>query len=246
MVRHRGERPRRRGGRGRSGRSGGAERAPNPAAKRAAPSPRGVQRSAASQRGVAPPAGVDWAPWVGLLLVLAGTIVLYLPALRTGFFADDYLFLDQVRGRSLLEALRAPDPLSNFFRPVSRQLYFWVIAGLTHESPVAFRVGNLATIALLWALVRRLASDRAAMFAAAFLALHYAADIPVRWACGSQELLAVAGALAAILLHVSGRRMAAGVAMLLAALSKEVVLLAPLIAVAADHRAGERPLATPA
>ena len=147
--------------------------------------------------------------------------------------------LDQVRGRSLLDALREPDPLSNFFRPVSRQLYFWAIAGLTHESPAAFHVGNLLTllaiVVLLARLVRHLAGPRAAVLAAGFMALHYAAEVPVRWACGSQELLAVAGALAAIHLHVSGRRLAAGLAMLGAAFSKEVVLLAPVIATVADH-----------
>ncbi len=181
--------------------------------------------------------------WLALAAILAATIVLFVPVLKTGFFADDYLFLDQVRDRSLLEALRAPDPLSNFFRPVSRQLYFWIVAGLTNESAFAFHAGNLVSllgvIVLLWALVRRLAGDRAAVFAAAFLALHYTADIPVRWACGSQELLAVAGALGAILLHLNGRHRWAGVAMLAAAFSKEVVLLAPVIAVAADRRGGE-------
>ncbi len=182
--------------------------------------------------------------WLGLGLILAATVILYIPALGTQFFADDFLFLDQVRGRSLWESLRAPDPLSNFFRPVSRQLYFWAVAGLTHESPVAFRIGNLITllvcVVLLHRLVRRLAGERAALIGAAFFALNYAADVPVRWACGSQELLAVAGALAAILLHVSGRRVAAGVAMLFAALSKEVVLLTPLIAIVADHAPNER------
>jgi len=198
---------------------------------------------------IAAPASARALEWLALALVLAGVVVLYLPALGTQFFADDFLFLDQVRGRSLWQALLAPDPLSNFFRPVSRQLYFWIVAGLTHESPLAFRVGNLITllmaIVLLWRLARRLAGGRAALFAAAFFGLHYAADVPVRWACGSQELLAVVFALAAILLHVSGRRALAGVAMLLAALSKEVVLLTPLIAIVADHRPRE-PWATTA
>src|SRR5262245_60764085 len=183
-------------------------------------------------------------PWLALGIILAGTVLLYLPALRTDFFADDYMFLDQVRGRSLLESLGVPDPLSNFFRPVSRQLYFWIVAGLTHESPVAFRVGNLVTllavIALLFTLIRRLAGDRAAVFGASFLALHYAADIPVRWACGSQDLLAVVWAIAAMVLHLTGHRRWAGAAMLVGALSKEVVLLTPIVAVIADRRSGER------
>src|SRR5262245_26675377 len=187
--------------------------------------------------------GATSAAWLALGTILLGTVWLYIPALRTDFFADDYLFLDQVRGRSLLQALLIPDPLSNFFRPISRQLYFWLVAGLTNESPMAFRVGNLISllvaITLLFALVRRLAGTRAACFAAAFMSLHYAADVPVRWACGSQELLAVVGALAAILLHMSGRSRLAGVAMLFGALSKEVVLLTPLIAVVAGHRPRE-------
>ena len=178
-----------------------------------------------------------------LALVLAATAWLYAPALRTAFFADDFLFLDQVRSRSLIESLQVPDPLSNFFRPVSRQLYFWIVAGLTHESPVAFRVGNLAfllvALVLLFALARRLAGARAGLIAAGILALHYAPDVPVRWACGSQELLAVVGAMGALLLHLSGRRLWAAVALLLAALSKEVILLAPVIAIVADRRPDE-------
>ena len=183
--------------------------------------------------------GAGVTAWLPLALVLAATIVLYLPVLGTQFFSDDYLFLDQVRGRSLWDAIRVPDPLSNYFRPVSRQLYFWAIAGLTHESPLAFRIGNLLTllvaVVLLALLVRRLVGPRAAWIASGFFALHYAADVPMRWACGSQDLLAVAGALAAIYLHVAGRRRTAGLAMLLAAFSKEVVLLTPLIAALADH-----------
>jgi hypothetical protein len=191
--------------------------------------------------------GASRAAWLGHALILAAATWLYVPALHTDFFADDYLFLDQVRDRSLISALQQPDPLSNFYRPISRQLYFWTIARLTHESPVAFRVGNLLTLlvvlTLLFLLARFLAGDRAGLIACGFLALHYAADVPVRWACGSQELLAVAGALAALLLHVTGRRAGAGVAMLFAALSKEVILLTPLIAVIMDRKPGESWLA---
>ena len=179
-----------------------------------------------------------------LALILFATVWLYFPVLRTPFFADDYLFLDQVRSRPLLATLATPDPLSNFYRPVSRQLYFWLIAHASKESPLAFHVANLvlllAVIVLLFALVRRLAGDRAAPIAAAFLGLHYSADVTVRWACGSQDLLAVLGALAAIHLHLSGRRLWAGAALLLAMLSKEVVLLAPVVAVVAGREAGER------
>ena len=176
-------------------------------------------------------------------LAVAAAIVLYAPALGTAFFADDYLFLDQVRQKSLAAALATPDPLSNFYRPISRQLYFWTVAGTSGESARVFHIVGLAWFAvllvLLFGLARRIAGSYAATIATVFVALHYTADVPIRWACGSQELLSVSGALAAVWLYLSGRRGLAAVAMAFAALSKEIVLLTPLIAVVADRRPGE-------
>jgi hypothetical protein len=187
--------------------------------------------------------GPRFSAWACVALILAGAVWLYLPALDTPFFADDYLFLDQVRGHPLLASLASPDPLSNFYRPVSRQLYFWLVGRATHESPFAFHAANLscflAILVLLFLIVRRLAGARAGVIATGFLALHYSAEVPIRWACGSQELLAVGWALAAIHWHIRGRRLPAGLAMLLAAFSKEVILIAPLVAAAAGRRPGE-------
>jgi len=207
-----------------------------------------MPRAEHGQKRSPPPAAALWTAalprWVAPALILIAAVVLYVPALHTSFFADDYLFLDQVRSRSLPQALATPDPLSNFYRPVSRQLYFWTIAGTSHESALAFHAGNLALflvlLALLFILARWLAGTFAATFATALVALHYTADVPIRWACGSQELLAVTGALATLILHLRGRRALATVAMTIAALSKEVVLLTPLIAMIADWRPGER------
>src|SRR5438552_13053541 len=141
-----------------------------------------------------------------IALVLASAVTMYMPALDTSFFADDYLFLDQVRQKPLLAALRTPDPLSNFYRPVSRQLYFWTVAGSSNESARAFHVVGLLWFAvlllLLFGLARRLAGTYGATFAVALVALHYTADVPIRWACGSQELLSVSGALATLWLHL--------------------------------------------
>src|SRR5262245_44707635 len=73
---------------------------------------------------------------VALALLLIAVVALHAGALGKPFFADDYFFLEQVRGRSLPEALAAPDPLGNFLRPVSRQLHFWSLARLGNESPL--------------------------------------------------------------------------------------------------------------
>ena len=42
---------------------------------------------------------------------LLGALALHAYSLRAPFFADDYLFLDQVRDRSLPAALTSPDPI---------------------------------------------------------------------------------------------------------------------------------------
>ena len=55
---------------------------------------------------------------LGVLIALAGRF----RDLARPFFADDFLFLESARGKSLVGALLAPDPLGNFFRPVSRAL----------------------------------------------------------------------------------------------------------------------------
>src|SRR5207237_4678379 len=52
------------------------------------------------------PALASWR-WLPLLLILAAAGGLHAPALRLPFFADDYLFLDQARFRSLIATLRA-------------------------------------------------------------------------------------------------------------------------------------------
>ena len=177
------------------------------------------------------------APLASLALILGAGLILQRPALDTPFFADDYLFLDQVGRSSLTQTLTAPDPIGNYYRPVGRQLFFWLVARAGGGSARVFHAATLAlwlaVLGLLFAVARRMAGPLAGLIAAGLLALHYAADVPVRWASGCQDLLAVAGALAALWLHLSGRRVLAGLVLLVALLSKEVVALTPLIAVVA-------------
>ncbi len=179
---------------------------------------------------------------LGLILVAA--LWLQRAALTAPFFADDFLFLDQVRDRPLAAVLVASDPIGNFVRPVGRQLAFWVLERLGGGSPAAFHAFTLAlfaaSLALLFAIARRVAGTRAAVVASAFLALHYAADVPLLWASGTQDLMALTGALGAIALFLAGCRAWAVAALLAALLSKETVLFTPLIAALAARRPDER------
>jgi hypothetical protein len=178
-----------------------------------------------------------------LALILLGMLWLQRGALRATFLADDFLFLDQVRLRSLVAALAGPDPIGNFARPVGRQLYFWLVVHAGGESPLLFHVANLAfflaAVALLFVVARRLAGTVAAAIATAFVGLHYAADVPLLWASGSQDLLALVGALGALALFLAGRGVLAGLALLAALLSKETVVFTPLVAVLAARRHDE-------
>ncbi len=179
---------------------------------------------------------------LGVLASAVAACLTHAGSLGAPFFADDWLFLDQVRFRSLLHVLASPDPLGNYFRPLGRQLWFWVIARLGGESALVFHGANLAclvaAVVLLALLARRVAGPFAGVVAAAFLAVHYAADVPVLWVSGSQELLSLTLALAALTLYVNGRRAGSAVLMLLALLAKEAVVLAPLAAIALDDTPG--------
>ncbi len=179
-----------------------------------------------------------------LLLLLGMVAVVHAAAAPPhAFFADDYLFLEQVRGRSLWQALLSPDPIGNFFRPVSRALWFWLLGRASGESPAVFHAANLAvfvsTLALFFEFVRAAAGRAAAFAATAIIGLHTAADVPLAWASGSQDLLAILGALLALRWHVNGRRLFAAGALALALLSKEVVAGTALVALVTDHRADE-------
>lgn len=173
------------------------------------------------------------AAWVAPVGAAMLALVVHLRDVHAPFFADDWLFLDATRHRSLFAALTAPDPIGNFARPLGRQAWFWTLDRLGGGSPELFHAANLAlfviAVLLVAALAHRVAGPRAAAVAAPFFALTHAADVPLLWASGSQDLLALVLALGALLVveHVA---LAAGVLLLLALLAKETVLFSPLLA----------------
>ncbi|HTK31877.1 MAG TPA: hypothetical protein VL332_07925 [Candidatus Saccharimonadaceae bacterium] len=168
-------------------------------------------------------------------LALAAAALLHREALHAPFFADDFLFLDQVRHRTLLSALTTPDPIGNFMRPLSRALHFWVWSHLSRESAYAFHAANLGffltSLALFFVIARRLARGRVAIVATALLALSHATDVPLAWASGAQDLLALMLALLAIALQQRDRPVIAAIAFALALFCKETIALTPFVAV---------------
>lgn len=172
------------------------------------------------------------------LLALGVAVVtvtaIHLRSVRAPFFADDWLFLDYERRRNLLEQLSHADPLGNYFRPLSRALWYTVLDHLGSGRPELFHVANLALFIasawMLWSLAQRWAGDRAGFLALALFVATPCADVPILWAAGAQDLLALALGLAGVLAWETRHPRLASIAFLAAALSKETALVMPVVA----------------
>lgn len=184
-------------------------------------------------------------------MVLA--VAAYVPSLGGGFLSDDYRFVADnpaVKDLSLRQAVRFfTEPRTqatvgfDIYRPL-RTLDFaidWSIAG---DSPTFFRVRNLLYhllgVLLVMALLRRLLRDeRSDLRAPAFLGAALFALQPVHaesvaFVSSRGDLLLLVFFVAALLLHLEGRRRAATVCFVLALFSKEVAVVFPAVAFLAD------------
>src|SRR5690349_20838120 len=174
-----------------------------------------------------------------LILILLTTLLLHVRSLSTPFLADDYLFLDQVRTSNLLHALTTPDPLGNYYRPLSRQVYFWCLAH-TGASPALAHLVNLILFlcipSLLYVIVLRLYGLLPATCAACIVAFHYSFDVPIIWVSGSQDLLSIVFALACLWLAFKHKWHLASLFYALGLLSKETIVGTPLLALFLTHR----------
>jgi hypothetical protein len=178
-------------------------------------------------------------PWLPALLLLPGLLVLHQAVFGAAFLNDDYLFLEHVQRHGLWQALREPGGLGNYFRPVSRELWFALLAPLSGGEPLAFHLSQFVLwcvgLALLADLLRALLPTRAGTIPVAVLAgvLWYALlpfqRVNLLWASCSQDLLALAGTLGAFALFRRGRLVPAWIVFAAATLSKQSALPLPLL-----------------
>jgi hypothetical protein len=173
-----------------------------------------------------------FAPWLGAVLAALALAALYAGALRTGFLNDDYLFLEQARTQPALGSLLHPGAIGNYYRPLSRQLYFEALTPIGGGSPLLFHAVNfalyLAALALLFDLLVSLVPLAAALAGALYFALLPFQRVNLTWISCSQDLLALVFVLATLALERRGRSGWALAMALCAVASKEIALALPL------------------
>jgi hypothetical protein len=165
------------------------------------------------------------------LLFLAGVLALYAGALRTGFLNDDFLFLEEAARRGPWAP--AEGALANYFRPVSRQLWFGLLFRAFGPNPLAFHVASLLVFlgaaALLYDLLRTFAPREGALAGLVYFAVLPLQRVNLVWVSCCQDLLGLAGALGTLALFRRGRDRLALLVFLAAVLSKESVLPLPAL-----------------
>ncbi|NOT33338.1 MAG: hypothetical protein HOP12_04115 [Candidatus Eisenbacteria bacterium] len=169
-------------------------------------------------------------------LFLLGLGLLYAGALRIGFLNDDFLFLEAARGHSFGSWATSLGPLGNYYRPVSRPLYFEVLGPLAGGHPLLYHLVSaalfVAALGLLARLLWALAGGAGAAFGLLYFALLPLQRVNLTWISCAQELLALTFGLAAFEAFRARRNWLAALAFALALFSKESVAPLPLACLA--------------
>jgi hypothetical protein len=167
------------------------------------------------------------------LLAVTGLVALYWGALSAGFLNDDYLFLEDARARGLGALLAPSGALANYFRPLSRELWFGALTALGGGHPLVFHLASFAVLlvalALLFDLLRAFSSAPDATIGVLWFALLPLQRVNLIWISCSQDLLALVFTLGTIALFRRGRDRLAVLAYLGAVLSKQSALPLPIL-----------------
>jgi hypothetical protein len=177
--------------------------------------------------------------WLGVVLAVLALTMVYAGALRSGFLNDDHLFIEEARTRPLLDSLGDLGSLGNYYRPLSRQIYFEALSRIGGGHPLVFHGVNFMlfafALALLGDLLGAILHRRGVMAGILWYALLPFQRVNLVWISCSQDLMALAASLGAVALHRRGRTVWTAVAYAAAVASKEAALPLPLALVAWDR-----------
>ncbi len=170
---------------------------------------------------------------------------------------------------SFWETWSFQDAIGNAYRPLARNVYFWIGQRLFGHNPMPFHLVNLSValsgLFLYFLVVRRMfassdkrsgkrsqggalaahhAGEGPALLATLLFALHPAAGTPNTWVCGIQDLLLTTLVLAAAYCHMTQRRLCYVLSFAGALLSKEPAAFLPGILLLYDRLVLRHNLAT--
>jgi len=182
----------------------------------------------APQAATEPPSARAGTPWVAFALLAALGLALFARCLLVRFVGDDYILLDAAKRLPFVELLSGRHGIPGFYRPVSRELYFWWWGRVLDLGPGAFHLVNAgvwaAAGALFFLFLRRWLGARTALLGLAAFVLFPPAGALLSWVSCAQDLIALFWCVAALALYQRGRHGLAGLAVALAALSKETAV----------------------
>src|SRR5262245_61072945 len=210
----------------------------------AAPAARPSSRPATGARarsGAARPGGsrlgatLAGRPWVAPALWLVMFALVGADTFRVGFFADDFHMLDVARRMPLGDLLTGRYGIYPWYRPLSRELYFLLIAHAGALEHIVARLVSLAAVALATWQMREIArvmcTPREGTIAMLLFLGYATTRFLAAWSSGFQDLLALALMVTAVREQVRGRALAAAGWAILATFAKETgALVFPLLA----------------
>lgn len=174
--------------------------------------------------------------WLGWALLIGAALTMYAPSIGIPFLGDDYIFLERTRTSGFAQLWSFSNTDFGWYRPWSREFYFWTIQHLAGANASAFRVANLVlwivSLGIFGEVVRRLSDARMALATAAGVASLGLWGAPLLWISGSQDLWMFFFLSLALLCVASRRDHWAIVPYAGALLSKETGAVFPLLAVA--------------
>jgi hypothetical protein len=160
----------------------------------------------------------------------------YGSALRMPLLGDDYAILDRTRWASFTALWSREHLFSHWYRPVSRELYYWTLYRLAGLRVAPWHLASfalwLAAMGLFVAFARRLVGEKAAWLGVACVAALASWGGPLLWVAGVQELWMLLFALGFLAAFAQRRTLAATVLLALALLSKETAAVLPGVALA--------------
>ena len=198
---------------------------------RATPPARPVASLRTTSSRAGSPSRATWPEPLSLVAFVLLGVVLYVRGIVLGFVGDDFTLLDAALRYPLAELLTGRHGILGYYRPVSRELYFWWWGRVLGLGPPGFHVVNAITygavVAMSWRFARDLAGPRTGRLAALSFLVFPAGSALLSWVSCAQDLIALFWGVAALLLYQRGRPWFAGVAVMLAALSKETAAVLP-------------------